>query len=221
MNYLTTTLAQLACDIPGATRVFHKYKLDFCCGGKKSLADAIEGRNFTAEQIIADLDSVTQLQSDTQDWRQSSPTDLIDHILNRYHNVHRIQLPELVRLAKRVEHVHGERTDCPKGLAAHLEMMLDELESHMQKEEQILFPLLKSGNYEFARGPIMVMQQEHDGHGNHLETIFRLTDDITPPPFACVTWRALYTGLTQLKEDLMAHIHLENNVLFPAALIAA
>jgi len=140
--------------------------------------------------------------------------------LQRYHDVHRIQLPELARLAKRVEHVHGERADCPNGLAAHLELMRDELENHMQKEEQILFPLLKSGNYEFARGPIMVMQHEHDDHGQNLDVILRLTNDITPPPFACVTWRALYTGLTQLKEDLMAHIHLENNVLFPAALAA-
>ncbi len=67
MNYLETTLAQLACDIPGATRIFHKYKLDFCCGGKKSLADSIEGRNFTAEEIIADLDAVSQLQSESGD----------------------------------------------------------------------------------------------------------------------------------------------------------
>ena len=94
----------------------------------------------------------------------------------RLHDVHRIQLPELARLAKRVEHVHGERADCPNGLAAHLELMRDELENHMQKEEQILFPLLKSGNYEFARGPIMVMQHEHDDHGQNLDVILRLTN---------------------------------------------
>ena len=221
MNYLEQTLAQLACDIPGATRVFHKYKLDFCCGGKKSLADAIADRNFTADQIIADLNEVSQLQSESKDWRLSEPSDLIDHILSRYHDIHRIQLPELVLLAKRVEHVHGDRSDCPTGLSQHLEFMLQELENHMQKEEQILFPLLKSGNYTFAQGPIAVMQHEHEEHGNSLEVIDQLTDGIVPPPFACVTWRALYTGLTQLKEDLMAHIHLENNVLFPAALAAA
>ena len=216
MNYLEQTLAQLACDIPGATRVFHKYKLDFCCGGKKSLAEAISERNFTAEQLIADLDAVVSLQPEAHDWRNASPSNLIDHILERYHNIHRIQLPELIRLAKRVEHVHGDRADCPKGLSSHLEYMHGELENHMQKEEQILFPMIKTGEFFTAQGPIRVMEHEHEQHGDSLEMIAKLTDDITPPPFACVTWRALYTGLTQLREDLMAHIHLENNVLFPA-----
>ena len=220
MNYLDQTLAQLACDIPGATRVFHQHKLDFCCGGKVALAEAIVGRNVTAEQISAELAAVVPLPDDERDWRLASRSELIDHLLARYHEVHRVQLPELIRLAKRVEHVHGERHDCPKGLSVHLSLMLDELELHMQKEEQILFPLLRDGLLAQAAGPINVMQQEHEEHGDNLETMVRLTDDITPPPFACVTWRALYTGLNQLREDLMAHIHLENNVLFPAVAMA-
>lgn len=217
MNFLDMTLAQLACDIPGATRVFHTYKLDFCCGGKISLAEAIQGRNYTAAQILADLEAISQQPDTATDWRTQEPTVLIDHIFNRYHQIHRVQLPELIRLAKRVEHVHGERQDCPNGLAALLATILDDLENHMQKEETILFPLLKDGQYAVARHPIRVMEQEHDDHGKNLEAIDQLTNDITPPPFACVTWRALYTGLIQFKEDLMAHIHLENHVLFPIA----
>ena len=220
MNYLDQTLAQLACDIPGATRVFHQHKLDFCCGGKVALAEAIVGRNVTAEEISAELAAVVPLPDDERDWRLASRSELIDHLLARYHEVHRVQLPELIRLAKRVEHVHGERQDCPKGLSVHLSLMLDELELHMQKEEQILFPLLRDGLLAQAAGPISVMEREHEEHGDNLETMVRLTDDITPPPFACVTWRALYTGLNQLREDLMAHIHLENNVLFPAVAMA-
>ena len=132
-----------------------------------------------------------------------------------------MQLPELARLAKRVEHVHGERQDCPKGLSSLLTMMGEELESHMQKEEQILFPLLSAGQFAMASGPIRVMEHEHSEHGDNLQRLSELTDDFTPPPFACVTWRALYTGMAQLRQDLMAHIHLENNVLFPMALAAA
>ena len=216
MDYLEQTLAQLACDIPGATRVFHQHKLDFCCGGKVTLAEAIVGRRVSAEQITAELAAAVPQPQDEFDWRQASRSALIDHLLTRYHAVHRVQLPELIRLAKRVEHVHGERQDCPKGLSEHLSLMLDELELHMQKEEQILFRLLLQGQLAQTMGPIGVMEREHEGHGDNLETMARLTDNITPPPFACVTWRALYTGLNQLRDDLMAHIHLENNVLFPA-----
>ena len=177
MNYLEQTLAQLACDIPGATRVFHQHKLDFCCGGKVALAEAIVGRNVTAEQISAELAAVVPLPDDERDWRLASRSELIDHLLARYHEVHRVQLPELIRLAKRVEHVHGERQDCPKGLSVHLSLMLDELELHMQKEEQILFPLLRDGLLAQAAGPISVMQREHEEHGDNLETMARLTDD--------------------------------------------
>ena len=115
MNYLEHTLAELACDIPGATRVFHHYKLDFCCGGKVKLGEAIVGRAFSGEQICADLAAVAQQPAVERDWRESGIGELIEHILTRYHAIHRIQLPELIRLAKRVEHVHGERQDCPKG----------------------------------------------------------------------------------------------------------
>jgi regulator of cell morphogenesis and NO signaling len=142
---------------------------------------------------------------------------LIDFILERFHALHRIQLPELVRLSRRVEHVHADKPGCPLGLGAHLANMLQELESHMQKEEQILFPMLKEGFNNPAQGPIAMMRFEHEQHGEGLDELMRLTNDITPPTGACVTWRALYTGLTQLREDLMQHIHLENNILFANA----
>ncbi len=87
----------------------------------------------------------------------------------------------------------------------------------MQKEEQILFPMLKAGHNNMVQGPISMMRFEHEQHGEGLEELARLTNDITPPTGACVTWRALYTGLTQLREDLMQHIHLENNILFANA----
>lgn len=87
----------------------------------------------------------------------------------------------------------------------------------MMKEEQILFPLLRRNPVTMATGPISVMHHEHVQHGESIEHIDTLTNNITPPPGACNTWRALYTGLQELKEDLMAHIHLENNVLFAGA----
>ncbi|MEC9481765.1 MAG: hemerythrin domain-containing protein, partial [Halomonas sp.] len=141
----------------------------------------------------------------------------IDHILSRYHAVHRQQLPELIRLARRVEHVHGERDSCPSGLADHLEVIHQELESHMQKEEMILFPMLKRGLGHSAHGPIAVMRFEHDEHGEALTRLMALTHDIQTPKGACTTWRALYAGLREFREDLMQHIHLENNVLFERA----
>ena len=219
MNLQDQAIGQIACDIPGATRVFHEHKLDFCCAGGNSLREAAAKRG-------ADINAVTNAlarlqaqsantQDDAHDWRNASPGELIEHILHHFHDKHREQLPELVRLARRVEAVHGDKEGCPVGLADHLAFMEQDMESHMMKEEQILFPMLQRGIYAPSLPPIMRMRHEHDQHGDSLAKLEELTNDITPPPGACTTWRALYAGLAQLRDDLMQHIHLENNVLFP------
>lgn len=208
-------IGQIACDIPGATRVFHEHKLDFCCGGGHSLREAAAKRGADIKAVTAALERLQADASNTHDWRNASPSELIEHILRRFHDKHREQLPELVRLARRVESVHGDKPGCPLGLADHLAFMEQDMESHMMKEEQILFPMIQRGIYAPSLPPIMRMRHEHDQHGDSLARLEQLTNDITPPPGACTTWRALYAGLAQLRDDLMQHIHLENNVLFP------
>ena len=211
-NLLDHSLGQLATSIAGATAVFHQCKLDFCCGGKHSLRDALAKKQLAAEPILSALLQLLQQDGELPDWRSKPVKQLIEHILQRFHQRHRRQLPELSRLARRVEHVHYADPNCPPGLANHLEEMYQELESHMMKEEQILFPMLAGGIY--PSGPISVMEEEHLQHGDALETLDKLTNNITLPADACNTWTALYLGLQELKEDLMQHILLENEILF-------
>ncbi|AZG13309.1 iron-sulfur cluster repair protein YtfE [Cupriavidus pauculus] len=218
MSMQDQSLGQLARRIPGATKIFHDYQLDFCCGGAHTLRDAAEARGLDAAAIEARLQALqAEAPADGQDWGDAPADALIAHILSRFHERHREQLPELIRLARRVEEVHGDRPDCPVGLADHLGVMHQELLSHMQKEEQVLFPMLARGMNAMAGAPITVMRMEHDDHGVALERLAELTGDITLPRAACNTWRALYLGLRTFREDLMEHIHLENNVLFDNA----
>lgn len=152
------------------------------------------------------------------DWNTQPQDQLIDHLLARYHARHREQLPELIRLASRVEQVHGHHLQCPNGLADLLRDIQQELENHMLKEEQVLFPMLQMGMGAQAAMPIQVMRHEHDQHGEALEQLLSLTDRITATPSACGTWRSLYSQLTTFHDDLREHIHLENEVLFARAL---
>jgi regulator of cell morphogenesis and NO signaling len=145
----------------------------------------------------------------------TAPGELIDHIRTRYHAVHRAQLPELINMAHRVEAAHRGHPLVPTGLGELLEGMQEELLSHMQKEESILFPLLKAGGNPFVNQPIGMMRAEHVDHGAMLEKLAALTNEARPPAEACNTWRALYAGIAQFNDDLIKHIHLENNVLFP------
>ena len=144
-DLIDQTLGNLACSVPGAPRVFRQFRLDFCCGGDLSLREAAQ-RIEADPQHIADALLALEPDAEDRDWRSMPAGQLIEYILARFHERHRDQLPELIRLASRVEQVHGSKPGCPNGLAEHLWNMQQELESHMLKEEQILFPMLQTSS---------------------------------------------------------------------------
>jgi regulator of cell morphogenesis and NO signaling len=205
-------IGQIAVDLPGSTAVFRRLKLDFCCGGQIALQKACDDKGLAVDAVLAEL---ARLERPEDAPVPQAPAEMIDHILTRYHAVHREQLPELIRMARRVEAVHREHPDVPVGLALHLEAIEADMLEHMAKEENILFPMLKAGGRGMAVHPIGVMREEHSSHGEQLERLLAMTHEATPPQGACNTWRALYSGITQFSDDLIAHIHLENNQLFP------
>ncbi|MEZ5794936.1 hemerythrin domain-containing protein [Albidovulum sp.] len=140
---------------------------------------------------------------------------LIDHILTRYHEVHRTELAALCPLAEKVETVHADDALAPRGLAGALGTLWREMEEHMAKEERILFPAMRGGGMPGIEHPIAVMRADHDDHAANIALIRRLTADLTPPEHACGSWRSLYAGAAKLLDDLAAHVALENDILFP------
>jgi regulator of cell morphogenesis and NO signaling len=218
MQPTTATLAELAVTHPGAARVFFHHRLDFCCGGRRPLSDACRERGLDATAILQEIDAAAPLSSDLPRWDREPLSALIDFIVSTYHTRLRRDLPDLIEMARKVERKHGAKSACPIGLTAHLEIMHAAVLAHLEKEEQILFPMIVRGAGNRAARPVYVMEMEHDHHRDDLTHLRRLTGDFQPPPQACATWRALYGGLGQLEQELMEHIHLENNVLFPRAL---
>ncbi len=214
-----THLSDLAVTRPGASRVFHRHGLDFCCHGHVPLEDACRKAGLDPAVLPDELEQEEKKPGGNFDrWDQEPLNTLIKHILENFHEDHRQELPRLIQMATKVEKVHGDKPTCPSGLAAHLIFVAGELESHMQKEEQVLFPLIEGGSGPHAGAPIHAMEDEHKDHGQNLERLRALAHDFVPPQEACGTWQALYLGLAQFEQDIMEHIHLENNILFPRAL---
>jgi regulator of cell morphogenesis and NO signaling len=214
------TLGQVATTHPTSTLVFLRHRLDFCCGGRQRLGDACRVAGLDPEVVIAEIKAEGTAPAPER-WDTRPLPDLVDFILARYHEPLRSDLPALLDAARKVERVHAKKESCPHGLAALLEQLDAEIRQHLAKEEQVLFPALRSGNGGAnVHMPIRVMMQEHDDHGASLHRLRELATDFNPPPEACATWRALYAGLEKLESELMEHIHLENNVLFPRALNA-
>ncbi|OOF83157.1 iron-sulfur cluster repair di-iron protein [Rodentibacter ratti] len=218
MSFAQQKLSELAVAIPGATKIFREYDLDFCCGGSALLEVAAQQKNLNLAEIEARLANLQQQENREKNWSDAPYNELIEHIIERFHNRHREQLPELITLAEKVENVHADREDCPVGTAALLEKIHAELSQHMMKEENILFPMIKMGNYAMVAMPIRVMEMEHDEAGQDVEVLKSITNHLTPPKDACFSWRALYSGINAFIDDLMHHIHLENNILFPSVL---
>lgn len=212
-SFATTSLAEIATSLPGATGLFRRHKLDFCCNGQVPLADAAAAKGLDLAELEAELGTLASQARPVAP--PENPAALIDLIETRYHAGHRRDLPELARLARRVEAVHKAHPAVPHGLAQLLDVVAADLEAHMQKEEQVLFPLMRRGGHPMIVHPLAAMRADHDEHGAHLRELERLTDGFVPPEGACATWRALYVGAQSFADELVEHIHTENNLLFP------
>ncbi len=212
------TLGHVATTHPASTLVFLRHRLDFCCGGGQRLGDACRAAHLDPDVVIAEIDAEGAAKAPER-WDTRPLPELIDFILTRYHEPLRSDLPALLAAARKVERVHAKKESCPHGLASLLEQLEVEIQGHLAKEEQVLFPAIRAGSGgSHVHMPVRVLMQEHDDHGANLRRLRELATDYSPPPEACATWRALYSGLEKLESELMDHIHLENNVLFPRAL---
>lgn len=215
-----TKVGQLATIHPLATRVFARHGIDFCCGGGLPLSEVCARKGLDADSVIEEIERELDTdESAPQRWDQAALPELIDHILDTYHAPLKEELPRLEGMAAKVLKVHREKD--PERLSALVAVftgLKSELEQHMRKEEDILFPMIRNGQGAAATGPVSVMIHEHEDAGAALLRLRELTNDYTVPPEACNTWRALWHGLAALETDLHSHIHLENNILFPRAL---
>lgn len=209
---LESVVGEIAAELPDAAGLFRRHGISFCCGGGLSLAEAAAKHGLSAQALLAELQALAAAAG------AEAPQEtvaIIDHILTRYHETHRRELSDLIPLAEKVEAVHGEHDEAPLGLTELLDTMRYEMEDHMAKEEEILFPMMRMGGNPMIVHPIAVMRDEHASHADQLKRLEHITRGFTPPEGACRSWHALYAGVRKFAEDLVAHMHLENEVLFP------
>jgi regulator of cell morphogenesis and NO signaling len=221
----TTTIADIASELPTSVRVFQRHGIDFCCGGKKPIGVVCREHGLDFAEITRAIEaSRNTADSDTRDWSREPLSTLTSHIVTVYHQPLREELPRLKAMAERVARVHGGKALYLARLEAIAAELCADLLTHMRKEEMVLFPAIE----ELTRGAtgrwfpidtsIAVMEHEHDHAGSLLYEMRVITSGYHVPEWACATTRALYQGLAELESAMHVHVHLENNVLFPRAL---
>lgn len=224
---INMTVGQLVTERPRAARTLERMGIDYCCGGKRPLSEACAERGVEVQTL---LDAVAAAEcaggAEERNWSDAGLGELCDHIEATHHAYLRDEIPRLSALIAKVASVHGEREPDLKALADVFRAFRMEIESHMAKEEQVLFPIIRRLEYSDSlpsfhcgsvNNPIRVMEFEHDNAGAALARMRELTHDFSPTPEACNTYRAMLDGLAVLEKDMHQHVHKENNILFPKA----
>lgn len=232
MATATQTVRQIALEQPTSIRVFERYGIDYCCGGRKPLSEACAARSLEVDAVIAALeDAASHPGKPAENGSEKSLSGLCAHIVVVHHAYVKRELPRLTALAAKVVNRHGETHLELPVIQATLARLAEELTQHLAKEEMVLFPYISKleqaqaaggpkpqGCFGTVSNPIAMMTQEHDDAGLLLEVIRSKSANYTPPEEACPTYRAFYDGMREFEQDLHRHIHLENNILFPRAI---
>ena len=222
----TVTVAEIAKNSLAAVRVFEKYGIDYCCGGKRPLADVCRDKAYNPDTIQAELDAaLAGILQPERDWSEAPLSELVEHIVTTHHDYLRREFPGLQARLDKVYRVYNQRYGpALVGLPEVFGALRSELELHIRKEEVILFPAIvafekvpQSPRAGMLSDLIQAMEAEHSEAGEALAKIREITNDFSVPDYGCVTYRALMSGLEELERDLHMHIHLENNILFPRA----
>jgi regulator of cell morphogenesis and NO signaling len=223
------TVSEIAANSLTAVRVFERLGIDYCCGGKRPLADVCRDKGLDVAAVETELVSAAKAMAGAgRDWNAAPLRELIDHIVGTHHEYLKRELGPLAARVEKVHRVYNERYgETLTGLPEVFAGVRSELELHLQKEEMILFPAiaaLEAGSgpshtcFGSVAQPIRMMEAEHDSAGAALARIRDITSNYAIPEYACVTYRSMIAGLQELEQDLHVHIHLENNILFPRAI---
>ena len=228
------TVGELAVEIPGATRVFEKLGIDYCCGGGKSLEDACHEAHLDPDQVMRSLHAANDAERagrNGRDWQAAPLAGLIAHIRTAHHKYTREEIARLGPLFDKVCSVHGKNHPELDAMRDTFGGLAQELTMHMMKEEMMLFPYIVRmeeaaiekapvvpAPFGSVRNPVLMMMHEHDSAGDALRSLRQASNGYAAPAGACTSFQTLYRALAEFEADLHQHIHLENNILFPRAI---
>lgn len=212
--------------------IFKKNGIDFCCKGERTIEDACKNKSLNEQKIYTEIEDLPKSNDNATDFNSWQPDLLADYVEKTHHRYVREKAPIIQAFLGKLCKVHGERHQELFDIKELFDASVHDLASHMKKEEFALFPFIKSmmkakidGSvipkqpFETVENPVNMMKHEHAIEGERLRKIAELTNEYNPPADVCNTYKATFSMLQDFENDLHKHIHLENNILFPKAII--
>jgi len=229
----TKTVRELTLEIPGATRVFEKAGIDYCCGGGKPFQEACAAAGVSTDEVVRSLEQAgdsTAFAADATQWQTQPLSQLASYIVAKHHVFTRDELVRLDALLSKVCSVHGQNHHELFRIQSLFQDLNRDLIPHMQKEEMVLFPYIEQMETAASEGmpapvpifgtvqnPVRMLMMEHETAGEILKRIRQISGGFSVPADGCISYETLYKAMDALEQDLHQHIHLENNILFPRA----
>jgi regulator of cell morphogenesis and NO signaling len=233
MTIAEAPLSEIALRSDAHAAILARHQLDFCCGGKKTLTQACTAAGLDVTSVLAELEAELCARADAKaigpEWPGRPLDEVITFIVETHHAFTRAAIARITPLLAKVAGKHGQRHPELEKVAAAFGELAAEMEPHMVREERVLFPYIRSLAFDgqlpappfgTVRNPVMMMMTEHERAAGQLAELVEATNGFSPPADACTSYRALYAALAELRLDLLKHVALENNVLFPRAVDA-
>jgi regulator of cell morphogenesis and NO signaling len=232
MNIATQTVGEIALEQPVSIAVFERFGIEYCCGGRKPLAEACKRKDVAIEKVIAALEAASRNPvAKVRDWGQDTLANLIVHIVAKHHAYCKNELVRLSGLAIKVTKRYGGTNPELSIVQTKFAQLAEKLTEHLADEEVFVFPMISKLERDrttssaapgecraIMNRPLALLTQDHDDAGILMAEIHSLSRNFIPPAYACTTYRAFYEGLKEFEQDLHQHVHLENNILFPRAI---
>jgi regulator of cell morphogenesis and NO signaling len=230
----TKTVREIAIESPHATRIFEKLKIDYCCGGNRPLSDACAAGSLDVDEVVRLLEESAESDGQVEgtDFKTAPLSNLMTYIVDKHHTFTREEIARIRGLLDKVCSVHGANHTELLTLRSLFQELANDLAPHMFKEEQVLFPYIARLEeaaehnrpvlpppFGTVRNPVRMMMMEHDTAGDILRALRETSKDFVPPADACISYQTLYRAMEAFEQDLHQHIHLENNLLFPRAVV--
>lgn len=223
IDFTSATVADIVKCNYAVSDLFESHGIDFCCGGDVSFLTACADANVDAkalqESILENMNRGTSAQPDFDHW----PLDLLcDYLEKKHHRYIRETGPKLSATLEKLCEVHGSEAPWLNEVRASISTSLNELETHMLKEEELLFAPIR--RHEHWDGTYMnqdliqamnTLVSEHETEGSRFKQMSNLTNEYTVPSWGCTTFHYGMNLLKEFEQDLHLHVHIENNILFP------
>ena len=208
-------------EIPKSADIFRKNRIDYCCGGKISLSEAVAARGLDLEGVMAEINAIETRQEAGIQPKYLDEKGIITFIQNRYHQELMDEFQALSPYVTKLARKHGPNEPHLVRLQALYKELRNEMMIHTEEEDHVVFPMI----IQYMENPsseigdklqphVSELEGEHETVGNILKELRQVTSDFTPHSNACGTYRLVYTRLEKIEKDTFDHVHLENHVLF-------